>query len=170
MTNSRKNGQLFAGVILVGLGLILALERFSELHIYGLYRLWPLIVIGLGIARLLGAESTKQRSSGLFLLFLGAWFMINTLRLFGLDWGESWPLLLILLGISRLLIPEDGRRSPGLLLVAIGAWAFVNVFEVWGLYWENSWSIGLIIVGLFIVYRALFESRPSAQAREIAND
>ena len=148
MTEKTKTGQLVAGVILVGLGVVMALERFSGFQIYGLYRLWPLIVIGLGVARLLAGKTTKERSSGLFLLFLGGWFLINTLRIYGLDWGESWPILLILLGLSRLILPEDGRRSSGFLLLAIGLWTFINVFEIGGLYWENSWSIGLIIVGL----------------------
>lgn len=170
MTKVRRNGQLIAGVIIVALGLILALERFSGFAIYGLYRLWPLIVIGIGVARLVSAESTKQRSSGLFLAFLGTWFLINTLELFGLDWGESWPLLLILLGLSRLILPEDGRRSGGVLLLLIGIWTAVNVFGIGGLYWDNSWSIGLIIVGLFIVWRALFESRPAVASGEADND
>lgn len=168
MSPSKRNGQLLAGVILVGLGLLLALESFSDLEISGLYRLWPLVVISFGVVKLLG-DTTKERSSGLFLIFLGVWFLINTLEVYGLDWGESWPLLLILLGISKLVLPEDGRRSGGFLLVAIGAWAAVNVFEVWGLDWDNSWSIGLIIVGLFIVWRALFESRPASAAQELGD-
>lgn len=169
MTHIKRNGQLLAGVILVGLGLLLALESYSSLDISGLYRLWPLVVISFGVVKLLG-QTTKERSSGLFLICLGVWFLINTLRLYGLDWGESWPLLLILLGVSKLILPDDGRRSGGFLLLAIGAWAAVNVFEVWGLYWENSWSIGLIIVGLFIVWRALFESRPTSAAKEVGDD
>ncbi len=168
MTDSKKNGQLIAGVLLAGLGLVLTLQHLAGFEIYGLYRLWPLIVMAFGVARLMGS-TTKERSSGLFLIFLSLWFLINTLEVYGLDWGESWPLLLILLGISRLILPEDGRRSGGFLLLAIGAWAFINVFEVWGLYWENSWSIGLIIVGLFIVWRALFEGRPVVRSKEITN-
>lgn len=169
MSDRRKTGQLIAGLIIAGLGVALALERFSGLALHGLFHLWPLIVIGLGIARLAGAETAKQRSSGLLLVFLGGWFMINTLRLFGLDWGESWPLLLILLGISKLILPENGRRSSGVLLLLIGLWTFVNVFEIWGLYWENSWSIGLIIVGLYIVWKALFEGT-AAKAEEVTHD
>ena len=159
MANGNRNAQLVAGVIILALGAILTFERLSGFTIVGLYRLWPLIVIGIGAARLIGSETTKQRSAGLFMVFLGTWFLINTLELFGLGWGESWPLLLILLGISKLLLPEDGRRSGGVLLLLIGIWTAINVFGIWGLYWDNSWSIGLIILGLFIVWKALFEER-----------
>lgn len=168
MSDRRKNGQLIAGVIILALGVALALESFSGLDVHGLFHLWPLIVIGIGVARLVGAETAKQRSGGLLLVALGCWFLINTLRIYGLDWGESWPLLLILLGISKLILPEDGRRSSGVLLLLIGVWTFINVFEIWGLYWENSWSIGLIIVGLYIVWKALFETAP-AKTGETAN-
>ncbi len=170
MSSSRKNGQLFAGILIAGLGVILAVERFSGFEIHGLFHLWPLIVIGFGVARLVSGGSTKERSSGLFLVFLGSWFLINTLHIYGLDWGESWPILLILLGLSKLILPEDGRRSGGLLLLAIGAWTFVSVFGVWDLDWDNSWPIAVILVGLFIVWRALFDNAPSRQAKEVSND
>ncbi len=159
MSNRKQSGQLIAGLIVLGLGLSMALQHLLDFRIYNLSGLWPLIVIAIGAARLLGAEDRRQRGSALVLTFVGVWLLINTLGLFGLDWGESWPLLLILIGCAKLIAPDDGRRSSGVLLILIGAWASVNVFELWGLYWENSWSIALIIVGLFIVWKALFENR-----------
>lgn len=162
MGNRKKNGQLIAGLIILGLGVLLALQHVLDFRIYNLYRLWPLIVIAVGAARLASAEDQSQQGSALTLTFVGAWLLINTLELFGLDWGESWPLLLILLGCAKLIAPENGRRSSGIFLILIGGWASLNVFEIWGLYWENSWSIALIVVGLFIVWKALFEDRGAA--------
>ena len=162
MSQRNKNGQLIAGVIILGLGILLALQYVLDFRIYNLYRLWPLIVIALGVARLVGAEDRRQRGSALVLTSVGVWMLVNTLELFGLDWGDSWPLLLILIGGAKLIAPDCGRRSSGLLMLLIGVWASLNVFELWGLYWENSWSIALIIVGLFIVWKALFERQDDA--------
>ncbi len=166
MSDVKKNGQLIAGVILVGLGLLFALQHFMGFRIYGLYNLWPLIVTAFGVSRLFG-DTLKERASGLFLIFLSAWFLINTFGIYGLHWGESWPILLMLVGLSKLILPEDGRRSGGVLLLGIGAWAFVNVFGVWGLDWEDSWPIGLIIAGLFVIWKALFESRPQKEISDV---
>ena len=168
MTEVRRDGQLIAGVVLVALGFIFALQHLAGVVIYGLYNLWPLIVTAFGVARLFGS-TRKERASGLFLIFLSVWFLINTLRIQGLDWGESWPILLMLIGLSKLILPEDGRRSGGVLLLGIGAWAFVNVFEVGGLYWEDSWPIGLIIVGVYIIWRALFENRSASPRKELTD-
>lgn len=166
MTETRniKTGQLIAGVIILGIGVLLVLEQATGFYVDGLYRLWPLIVLAIGAGRLLTGTSSKQRGSGLFFIALGTWFLINTFEIFGLEWGDSWPVLLLLLGASRFALPpDDGGRSPGLLLMFIGAWGFVNVHQLWGLDWGNSWSLAIIGVGLFIVWRALFEGRSSTK-------
>ena len=168
MTDVKRNGQLVAGVVLVALGSIFALQHLLGFTIYGLYNLWPLIVTAFGVTRLMGS-TRKERASGLFLVFLSAWFLINTLEVQGLDWGESWPILLILIGLSKLILPEDGRRSGGVLLLGIGVWAFVNLFEVGGLYWDDSWPLSLIIIGVYVIWRALFESRSTPPRKETSD-
>ena len=160
MTERRKTGQLIAGVLIAGLGLLFALERMTGFYVDGLYRLWPLIIIGIGVAKLLGrgAES-KERGEGLFMVALGSWFLINSLELFGLSWGDSWPLLLLFLGVQRLILPGDeGGRAPGLFLVAIGSLAFMALHGTFGLHWGNVWPLALIAVGCVMVWRAIFDN------------
>ena len=164
MKQVKRNGQLIAGLVILGLGLVLCLQFLLDFRIYGLHRLWPVIVIVVGLARLSGAETRRERGGGLVLTSVGLWLLLNTLGILGLDWSESWPLLLILIGTAKLLIPENCRRSPGLLLILIGAWAFLNVFEVWGLHWGNSWPIALVIAGLFIIWKALTEGREAERS------
>ena len=159
MKQVKRNGQLIAGLVILGLGLLLGLQFLLDFRIYGLHRLWPLIVIVVGVVRLSSAETRRKRSGGLVLTVVGVWLLLNTLGILGLDWSESWPLLLILIGVAKMLIPDDCRRSSGLELILFGVWAFLNVFEVWGLHWSNSWPIALVIAGLFIIWKALTERR-----------
>lgn len=165
MGNSKRNGQLIAGLVIAGLGLVLALQNVLDFRIWNFYPLWPLILVAFGIVRLLSVDERRHRSGALVVIAVGLWLLLNTLEIGGLDWGESWPILLMLLGLAKIVLPEDGRRSSGVLLILVGVWAFLNVFEIWGLHWGNSWSIALIAFGLFIVWRALFEER-KAPARK----
>ena len=139
MATIHRTGQLIAGVIVAALGVLLLFERVIGLEFYGIWQLWPLVLVGIGVARMGG--NTERKRSGLFLLLIGFWLLVNTLELFDLDWGTSWPLLLILLGIGKLIYPERDGRSGGILLILIGLWATVNVLELWGLYWDTSWPL-----------------------------
>lgn len=150
-------GRLVAGLILIGVGLLLALDRLWIVDFGDVYRLWPLIVILVGLSRL--SAGGERRQSGLVITMVGIWLLINTLGLFGLDWSDSWPLVLILIGLARILVPCGEGRGGGVLMLLIGCWALINVLELWGLTWQTSWSIPIIIVGLFIVWRALSGER-----------
>ncbi len=154
-----KNGQLIAGLAIAGLGVLLALQSVLDFRFYNFSPLWPLVVIAFGVIRLVSTDERRKRAGALVLTAVGCWLLINSLEIYGLDWGESWPILLILIGLAKIILPERGQRSSGVLLLLVGCWTFVNVFEVWGLYWDNSWSIALIAFGLFIVWKALFEDR-----------
>jgi hypothetical protein len=169
MANTKRNGQLIAGVIVAGLGVLLLLERFVGFYIRDIWHLWPVILVALGLARLGGNDDAHQRRSGLTLVIIGLWLLVNTLELFDLDWGTSWPLLLIGLGIGKLVFPEKDGRSGGLLLLLIGIWALLNVLGLWGLYWDTSWPFAIIIVGLTIVWKALFDG-PKADTAEEKTD
>lgn len=170
MTNEGrvKSGQLIAGLIVLGVGVLMLIEGLWDYPARSFYRLWPLILIGIGASRLVGGD-TEKRSSGLVLTGIGVWALISSLELFGLDWGDSWPLLLVFIGFARLACPDEGRRSAGLLMMLIGGWAFVNVQGYWGLYWESSWPIAVIIVGVFIVWKALFENGRKAPKEVTGN-
>ena len=65
MAQIKKSGQLIAGLIVTAVGVMLMFERFANVDIYGVYRLWPLIVIAIGVARLVepggGEEGRRKR-------------------------------------------------------------------------------------------------------------
>lgn len=170
MATIERKGQLIAGVIIAGLGLLLLAERFVGFYVRDIWHLWPLILVGIGVVRLTGSEQAEQRRSGLFLTVVGLWLLVNTLELFDFDWGTSWPLLLIGLGLVKLILPEGDGRSGGVLLLLIGIWALINVLELWGIYWERSWPFAIIIFGLVLVWKSLFDRPGAAEEKETEND
>lgn len=95
-----KHG-LFWGLILIGVGVIMLLDK---MHIHTFDQLvetyWPMLIIALGASRL--AES-RRPWSGIWLVITGLWLQAVTLHLWGITYQSSWPLLLIALGAGMVL-------------------------------------------------------------------
>lgn len=155
-----RTGQLVAGLVVLTVGILLLVDRLGPWEIYGWTRLWPLIVIAVGLSRFVGEDDAGRRGSGAFLVLLGVWFLINTFEIFGLDWDESWPLLLILIGLGRFAFPRGGRaRGRGVFLILLGLWFQLTVLGVWGLDWDESWPLLIVFAGIFIVWQAFEAAR-----------
>jgi hypothetical protein len=97
----------FSAHIVIGSFLLLAggsllLENFGLIDIGPLWRFWPLILIGLGIAKISDAASRREQGAGVWLLLLGLWFMVSIFQIGGLTFGDTWPAILIALGASMI--------------------------------------------------------------------
>lgn len=101
---------LIWGLFLVALGSVLLLDRFGMISIPELGRLWPLVLIVIGITRV---AAGRPGSSVTFFL-LGAWFLACEFDWYGLTYRNSWPLILVAIGASmvvRAIVGEGGRRG-----------------------------------------------------------
>ena len=100
---------IMTGILLIGIGTLFLLDRFGFLS-FGrvVHHWWPLIVIGLGLRKALG----RNPWGGIWLMAIGVWLELATLRAFGLTFNSSWPLLLIFLGAGMILrtVIESSRR------------------------------------------------------------
>jgi hypothetical protein len=111
------------GLVLMLVGMLLLLDRLDWWGVQLNVPLWPWVLVLLGLARL-GDRSPDENGcrrgsrGAVWLLFLGAWGLVNEYRLFGLHYGQSWPLLLI--GAGALVVwramdpapPAPVRREP----------------------------------------------------------
>ncbi len=160
-------GRLAWGLVLLALGLLFALDRFTPVDFISFYRFFPLVLTVIALACLVTARRSEQIRSGLWLLGISSWLLINFLHLAGFHWGNSWPLMVMIVGIIDLLQPKPGEsRLDGLWPLGIGLWLLANVLHVGGLNWSNSWPIILIFLGLGMVVRSLGERKPKAAAPE----
>ncbi len=100
------------GLVVMLIGTLLMLDRLDWWGVWlpnlgpnlGNVPLWPWILIVLGLVRLTDRSTdargcTRGRRSAGWLLFIGAWGLLNEYRLFGLHYGHTWPILLIGAGV-----------------------------------------------------------------------
>ena len=150
------------GLALVVAGLILTLVKLDLIHLAGLSRLWPLVVVGAGVAHMVSATKPKKRRAGLWIALVGVWLLVNSFQLFGLFWHNSWPVLMILLGLLRIFWPGDNEdRAGGLVVLSVGTWMLLVVTHTFGLEWRTAWPLLLVLVGLSMVVRAVLQALPA---------
>jgi hypothetical protein len=100
----RNPGRIVGGiaVVLVGLSMLAGQIGYDDgLHLSTRY--WPFILLAIGVVRLAEVSGPdgrpRSRRNGVWLVFLGAWGLVNEFHAFGLDYGSSWPLLIIGAGV-----------------------------------------------------------------------
>jgi hypothetical protein len=96
----RGGGRLIAGVILVGLGLIYALQSFGLLYAGDLLRFWPLILVGVGVTKIIHARFPAQRTAGFVVAAVGVLILLWTLNVSWFRARDVWPVVLLLVGGS----------------------------------------------------------------------
>jgi hypothetical protein len=81
------------GAMLIAGGLALFFHQRNIFHVFGL---WPLLLVGFGLARILGGCCARERRDGIWLLAIGLWFALNEFTV--LRYHDTWPLLLVAVG------------------------------------------------------------------------
>jgi hypothetical protein len=94
--DSKQVSQATTGLIIVVVGLVLLGGQFRMGLDFG--RLWPLVLIVIGMGRFLTTTPDGRRGNGAWLLLIGALFLLNNFRILGL--GDSWPLFIVAAGLS----------------------------------------------------------------------
>ncbi len=101
------------GVVLVAAGVILALHNLDIFHVVSL---WPLLLIGLGLSRIIAGCCGHARKSGAWLLVIGTWFLLNQQHI--LRYGDSWSILIV--GVGVLIVIDAVWPSDRCTLCAEG--------------------------------------------------
>ncbi len=111
-TVRRGDGRLIAGAILIGLGVIYTLDSFGVLYAGHVFRYWPLILVGVGIAKFSQARLPAQRTGGIVLVLIGVSLLLWTLNVYWFRARYVWPVLLLLVGGSLIWQAIAHRQSP----------------------------------------------------------
>ena len=97
---------LFIGLVLIGFGALLLLDRLQIAEFRFLVRnFWALIPGAFGLWKVIQGRIW----SGLWLMVISAWLLLSHLRLFGMSYRSSWPLLLI----ARTVYETARGSEPG---------------------------------------------------------
>ena len=113
-----SRGSVVIGAMLMAIGVGLLLERSGMAVWSGRWHLWPILLLGVGIAQLVESPSGGPYR-GLLLIAGGLW-------LFGvqagwLSMGSSWPLLIVALGVAIAVGGISRRRDAGPAVATEGA-------------------------------------------------
>lgn len=114
----RRRGGVFPGIAMIVVGTIFLLDRFDVVSMDRVWQFWPLFLIWMGLVHFLKPDDGRR---SIFLLLLGVWLQISTLRLFGLDFSDSWPILIIFIGASFVFDASVGGSSRSKLVVKVDA-------------------------------------------------
>jgi hypothetical protein len=95
-------GSFGVGIFLVLVGMALLLGNFHDWIPGSPWHLWPVIFLVIGLGKLADAQASWEYRKAVWFLFLGSWFLVSELHLWGLSYSNSWPILLIGAGINML--------------------------------------------------------------------
>jgi hypothetical protein len=159
---SRRRNSLVPGLVLVGLGLVLLVNRLEWAEVRW-FHIYPLILIALGVSSALSIRG-RGNSQGIFPTFffltIGIFFVLRNYGLIPrLYVGEFWPIFLIAPGLGLiatfLFVPSEWRMLiPGGALVVFGCLlmadklGYVEIYRLW-----DYWPVLLIALGLSIFFK-----------------
>ena len=102
-----RKGDIVIGATLVLTGIAVVLDRAGVLHWRDQWTLWPLILGGIGLARLLQSVPGEPKQGLLFLTAAG-WLLLGESGWVSLE--ESWPIAIIAFGLIVALNGGTRRR------------------------------------------------------------
>lgn len=101
------------GIVLIAIGLLMLGGQLEiDAAPWGirlnLGRLWPVILIVIGLARLVTARREGRAAAGVWLIFVGGLLLLHTYDVLRLT--DSWPLFIVAGGVSIIFGDRAGRR------------------------------------------------------------
>ena len=91
------------GLVLVVVGVVLFGTSIDLWDFRRILKLWPLILIAIGLAGEFESLRRRKGDGSSFLLAVGVWMLFGTLHLFGLRMFEALPLGVIVIGLSTIV-------------------------------------------------------------------
>lgn len=105
----KDSGKLFLGVVVLLLGIAILLEKLKIFNFdfwNFLWKLWPLILVGVGVNKIL----SKNVVSGMIISVIGLLFLISTVFSFNI-FSYFWPIVLIGVGLSIIFNNDENNRG-----------------------------------------------------------
>jgi len=89
------------GIVLVAAGGLFLLDNLGLLQLeFSVWKLWPLILVAVGLVKLLEPAPMRKPLLGLFLMALGGLFLLDEFGHIEFDFDYIWPLFIIFAGIN----------------------------------------------------------------------
>jgi hypothetical protein len=93
----RVTPQLVVGFGVIAFGLILTLDNLGMVDGRQIVRLWPVLLIGVGVSQMT-QQPAARTLVGLPWVLIGTLLLLRNLGLFHIHVGDLWPIVLIVIG------------------------------------------------------------------------
>jgi hypothetical protein len=145
------------GLLVAAAGVLLTLHNLEIIRIQGIWRFWPLLLVGFGLSQVLKPDR-KSVGVGIVFLVAGAFFQLANLNLINIrvdDLWRFWPLFLIVFGVGQLVSRNRPRNlAGGLFLLSLGIYFQLSMLNLIRLSLWKLWPVMLIAIGIGMVERA----------------
>jgi hypothetical protein len=128
--DGRPLGRLILGIIVMVLGLALALDNFGLFHVRTVFRLWPVILIVIGLTRLSQSVRHGGRPEGYVLTLVGVGLLLMNLGLLG--FRQALAFLLLTVGGVIVFRAWRGAEGPGPEALSLDASQRIDAFALLG--------------------------------------
>jgi predicted membrane protein len=132
----RRSGAhgLVTGAAIILVGVLMLLNNLGILEIHDIWRLWPLILIGLGISKLIeGAGPMRGIWAGTVMIVVGVLFLLDNFHIVPIRPGLIVPIILIALGLM-FLIRSFGPRSLCSPAAPVTGISLESSLDVWAVF------------------------------------
>ena len=117
--SAHQPDEVVFGLVVMAIGALLLGDRMAWPGFHWNVPLWPWILIAIGVSKLSDRPIDERsrlrgRRSAVWLMFIGAWGLLNEYRLFGIHYGDTWPILVIGAGafmVWRSIDPPSCERA-----------------------------------------------------------
>lgn len=104
--------KLVFGLVLIAIGAGAFVDALDLWNPRVLWRLWPLVLILLGLASEVDALRERRSDGGSFLIGIGVWFFAATQDIFGLTYRSAFPLGVVVVGLFMTLHAIVDKPEP----------------------------------------------------------
>jgi hypothetical protein len=105
--------RLIFGLAIMAWGLLLTLDNFGMIEARQYGKLWPVILVAVGLAKIADSIRSGFRMSGGILVLVGIALLLHNLEIVRIK--QLWPVILFVVGGSIVwkALGPGGRRPPG---------------------------------------------------------
>lgn len=95
-------GKLLTGIALLAVGILAFTHAidFDDWYPEEIWRLWPVILIVIGIGSEIDTLRTRKGDGGFVLIAIGVWMLAGSLELFDLSYRSAFPLGVVVFGLG----------------------------------------------------------------------
>jgi len=107
------NGRMILGLAIMVLGALWTLDNLNLVESEPILRWWPLVLVTVGAAKLLGLGTTRHVAAGGLIGFAGVWALADSLGLVHISIWDLWPVALVAIGVAMLSRSAGWQRGGG---------------------------------------------------------